>query len=98
MPAWTPSPQSPRRYSRMNLYALMFAHWVGDFVLQGRWMANNKSKSLRALGAHVAVYTATILASCLIPGLGAIPGRSMLAFVGVTGVLHFLTDAITSRI
>lgn len=82
----------------MNLYVLFFAHWVGDFVLQGRWMANNKSKSLRALGAHVAVYTATILIACVLLGTGTGSGRSVLAFAGVTGMLHLLTDAITSRI
>lgn len=44
-PAETPSPRRPRRSGRMNLYALMFAHWVGDFVLQCRWMATTRARA-----------------------------------------------------
>lgn len=42
---------------------LLVAHFIGDFLLQNDWMALNKSKDLPPLVAHVAVYTATIVAS-----------------------------------
>lgn len=43
------------------LLLLMLAHFVGDFVLQSRWMAENKSRSLRALLLHGGVYSVVLL-------------------------------------
>lgn len=72
---------------------LLGAHWVGDFVLQTHWQATNKSKRWDALAAHVATYTATLLASALV----LMPLRMALGFVAVNGALHFATDAVSSR-
>lgn len=66
------------------LVVAMTLHFVGDFVLQSDWMAQNKSKRWDALAFHCAVYSA-----CFI-GFG-------LAFSAALFVLHFITDAITSR-
>ena len=60
-------------------------HFVADFVLQSNWMAQNKSKRWDALALHCVVYGACWL------WLG-------LTFAAVTCALHFLTDAVTSRI
>lgn len=65
--------------------SLLLVHFVADFVLQSDWMATNKSKRWDALTAHVTVYAT----SFLFWGL---------EFAVVTYALHFLTDAITSRI
>lgn len=65
--------------------SLLGLHFLGDFLLQSDWMALNKSKSWLALYLHVLVYSL-----CFLP-FG-------MAFVGITFLLHFLTDAITSRI
>lgn len=65
---------------------LMSLHFIGDWLLQTSWMAMNKSRSWIALGTHVLVYSLTFL----LP-LGV-------TFAVVTGLLHFLVDAITSRI
>ena len=78
---------------------VIFAHWVADFVCQTHWQASNKSKNWNALTRHVASYTAIMSALCfpLFFGWSVWPGR-LAIFAGVTFVVHFCTDAITSRI
>jgi hypothetical protein len=96
----------------MLILQILFAHWISDFVLQSGWMATNKSKNWLALGSHVVVYTASMGFLMLIFGSivaaafsttisGAIMIITPLAFVkwiALNGALHFITDAITSRI
>lgn len=65
---------------------LLTVHFVADFILQSDWMALNKSKRLDALLLHVTVYSA-----CFLPFYG-------LAFAGITCLLHFAQDFVTSRI
>ena len=80
--------------STLILVAL-FIHWVFDFVLQTHWMATNKSKSNRALGAHVGVYTigmALLAVIALGPTVGAI------LFTLINGAFHFGVDYYTSRL
>jgi len=77
-----------------DLLWLLSIHFVGDFLCQSNWMATNKSKSWLALTAHVSAYTAAF-------GLLLIrrpDSPSLLQFLALTFALHFLTDAITSRI
>lgn len=82
--------------------AILFIHFVADFIMQSDWMAQNKSKNWTALSMHVAVYMIGLFGG--VGALLAIPEPDeatllqALAFVGVNGVLHFITDAITSRI
>ena len=74
---------------------LLAVHWVADFVLQSRWMAENKSSRLDALGLHVGVYTAVLaVAATLLFGMG----MNVLWFIAANGLLHFATDFVTSRI
>lgn len=74
---------------------VLFAHWVGDFVCQTHWQASNKSKNWNALARHVTAYTVVAGGLCSI----LIQSRDrMAAFLAITFVAHFLTDAITSRI
>lgn len=81
------------------IVGLCVTHWIGDFVLQTHWMASHKSKSNRALGAHVLVYTAVLFLGTMIILLLLPPftARELLAFVVVNGALHFATDYLTSR-
>jgi hypothetical protein len=76
------------------MISLMFAHWAGDFLLQSGWMAVEKSRSLGALSAHVATYSAVLLVAslCLVPPVLAVQ------FVLVNMAMHFLIDAVTSRV
>jgi len=82
---------------------LLFAHWVGDFVCQTRYMADNKSKDWLALTSHVLTYMTVlgVFIGVLLVGLALNgPGYAGLFFLwlGVNFALHFGTDAITSRI
>lgn len=72
---------------------LLGVHWVADFLLQTNWQAKNKSKRLDALGAHVATYTAVITVVSVI-----LFGIAGLWFAAINGVLHFVTDFLTSRL
>lgn len=40
---------------------LLFAHLVGDYLLQSDWMSQNKRKSLFAVSAHAFTYTLPFL-------------------------------------
>ena len=87
------------------LGALFFLHWFGDFVCQTRWMADNKSKNLLALTAHVSVYSLVLFTGLLfVHGnntfLGIedkVHGSALFQFVGINFVLHWLTDITTSQ-
>jgi hypothetical protein len=79
----------------MPLLLLLSTHFVADFVLQSDWMAKNKSKHWGALSLHVLVYTLTFV-PVVIYLLGNTPADAQ--FLLLTFALHFLTDAITSRI
>ncbi len=65
--------------------ALVWLHFLGDFLLQSDKMALSKSSSMRWLGIHVAVYSAVFIPFGL-------------KFVLANYVLHFITDAISSRL
>lgn len=76
------------------LALLMTVHFIADFLLQGDWMARNKSKDINALSWHVLVYTLTFIpAAMFLPTLD-VGARFLL----VTAVAHWLTDFVTSRI
>jgi|EndMetStandDraft_7_1072992.scaffolds.fasta_scaffold382475_2 hypothetical protein len=76
------------------MISLMLAHWAGDFLLQSGWMAVEKSRSLRALSAHVLTYSAVLLGF----SLWLAPVVTALEFVLLNMALHFLIDAATSRL
>ena len=70
---------------------ILFLHWVFDFVFQTDYMARNKSKSVKALASHVAIYS---LWGLLI-GLTFTKGLLLVGFLFIT---HFVIDFITSKI
>lgn len=77
-----------------QLVALLTIHWVADFLCQSRWMAENKSKRLDALAAHVATYSLVLgLAALVLFGFGV----NLIWFILANAVLHFVTDFFTSR-
>jgi hypothetical protein len=78
---------------------LAAAHFVADFVFQSDWVAVNKSKDMWALLAHVVTYSLVMfmLFALWVEAPKDITYRAF-AFVGLTAVFHFTTDAITSRI
>lgn len=71
----------------MNFYAVLaivWTHWLADFVMQSDSMAKGKSKSNRWLGFHVAVYSVFLL-----------PWGWKFALIN--GLAHFCTDWVSSR-
>ena len=64
---------------------IMGLHWIGDFLLQTRYMAVNKSTSNKTLLSHMIMYSLPLL---LINPMFAL----------VNGVLHGMVDYVTSRL
>jgi hypothetical protein len=78
-----------------TIISILFFHWLFDFFLQTREMANNKSKSNYYLGQHVGLYSfGLLLVSSFIFTNNINEG---LCWIGINGVAHFLTDYVTSR-
>lgn len=73
------------------VYAL---HTLADFVFQTRWMAENKSKSLKALSLHIAEYTGIIFIGMIL----ILPLQYAALYSLVNGCIHFFTDFVTSKI
>jgi hypothetical protein len=77
-----------------NIIAILFVHWIGDFVLQSDWQAKNKSKNNAALIAHVSSYTIALL----VYGLLFLPVELAYPWALINGFLHLCVDYVTSRI
>ncbi len=77
------------------IFWIFIIHFVADFLLQTDWQAKNKSSNWDALWYHVLVYSFSI-AILSIPFIDE--GWQFMAILTITGVCHFITDAITSRI
>lgn len=82
--------------------AILFIHWVADFLFQDVEWANNKSKDSKALESHVITYTLIVML-----GIGIIfstiynlTGVLVLTLVYgfITYVAHWSIDYTTSRI
>ncbi len=80
-----------------QLFCIFYIHCVFDWWLQTQWMARYKSKSWLALSAHVLVYTTGLMLIPRVEGNHAIV-FGLWRWAIINGALHFITDAITSRI
>lgn len=70
---------------------LLFAHFVGDFIMQTDAMAKGKSSSNGVLFSHVLAYTGTLaVVGFFIP--------ISLLFLLINFAAHFATDFVSSRI
>ena len=81
------------------IFWILFGHWYADFVQQTNSMARKKSRSFKWLGKHVITYTCYMMffaAVAINPLLST--GFMLLWYVLLNGALHFVTDAITSRL
>lgn len=89
-----------------NIIALLFIHWVADFVCQTDWMAQNKSKEWKPLLTHTLLYSFVTMALLFIwfhiqYGLfNNYLGLLFLCFKFsiITLWFHTVTDYFTSRL
>jgi len=77
-----------------TILAILFIHWLADFIFQNRKMGLNKGKSIKWLTFHVMVYT-IVTGFCWVifsPELVAIKWLLIITFT-----THWITDFITSK-
>ena len=78
--------------SVINLILLLIAHFIGDFVCQGRKMADNKSKNMWWLLTHGFLYTTSLFLFMITQySFSIVLGYSLL-----NGVIHMIVDKISS--
>lgn len=82
---------------------IQLLHFLGDFVLQSDWMAQNKSTSNIPLLCHVGTYGAVMFAGLsLIPFIHSQPLGTASLWIALyalaNAAMHFGVDFITSRI
>lgn len=87
------------------VFAILFIHWIADFVLQTDKQAKGKSKNWADLLSHTGTYSAVwLFASAFIiyfdgNGLSHMDNAYYaLLFAGITFVAHTITDYFTSRL
>lgn len=91
--------------SFIEIFSIIFIHWLADFVFQTHWQATNKSKDDMALLSHTATYSITwfipifvlFLYFCKINDVYFKINASVF-FCVITLVIHTITDYFTSRL
>ena len=73
------------------MWWLIAAHFIGDWGLQNRWMAENKSKYWEILLAHCLVYTGII--SIALEYIGKCSIENILIIL----ISHLMIDFFSSR-
>lgn len=85
------------------ILAILFIHWVADFLFQDVEWANNKSKDSYALTKHVLMYSAIFTTGMTIIfyiGDYNLVGSIVLGFIFgiITYICHWWTDYFSSRV
>jgi len=82
----------------MNLlYIILLGHFTGDFLLQPRVLARDKSHITWALLIHTFIYSATLFYTIWLLSFRDIALPAFLYSL-VNGMTHFAIDGVTSRI
>jgi hypothetical protein len=78
---------------------ILAVHYTADFQMQSRHIAETKSKSNKSLSIHVLLYAATFIIAGLVSFVCGdnVDVVKFAVFVAVNGLLHWITDYITSR-
>lgn len=79
------------------IYVLLL-HFFADFVLQSRWMADNKSRNVEALTLHVFVYSLTLwVGAWIMLAFDYWDVILVSRFALLNFVVHWIIDKTTSR-
>lgn len=87
----------------MTFAGILFGHWMGDFLMQSREIAENKGKSNLVLAKHVLMYSSVFFQYALLDHFlwkntsDHYSLEQWMLFILINAVLHFITDYITSR-
>ena len=76
-----------------TILAILFSHWLADFVGQSDEMAKNKSTSNFWLLVHIAVYGSFMSVMMVVT-----TSTLSLEWLAINLVLHGITDYFTSRL
>jgi len=79
-----------------ELILIFFFHWIGDFVLQTKYITENKNSSYLALFFHVGIYMTTMSLPLLILS-PFVHEHYYIAWIILNAGFHFATDLIVSR-
>lgn len=94
----------------INIYivlAILFIHWIADFVCQTDWQAQNKSKNWKALISHTFTYNVMwvitsyflmLIYLFITKNTVTISNNLFYYFIPITFVAHTITDYFTSRL
>lgn len=81
---------------------ILFAHWISDFILQFKWMADNKSKQITPLLAHTELYSLSmgifiliLVKSNVFMDCGWV---GLFKFITAMFVTHTIIDFVTSKV
>jgi len=77
-----------------GIISILAFHFIADFLLQSRQMANNKSTSIKELSKHVLVYA---MASTVLYIIVSMDPMSIGYFFLITFATHWITDYFTSK-
>lgn len=77
-----------------QVFYLLLAHYISDFVMQTDIMARGKSKAIEPLSLHIIVYTLSLMFMTWFLFSNSL---AFLGFVLLNGCLHFVIDYFTSR-
>lgn len=77
---------------------ILGAHFIGDFVFQSSWMAQNKSENWGALLLHTSIYTTVMSIIFLRAALLVDNLEGLGIFFVITFIAHTLQDKITSTL
>lgn len=84
----------------LAIIIILISHYISDYILQPRIMATKKSKNIYWLISHIIVYTVflflfTYIGLYILTPISPFP---ILLFALFNGLLHFITDFITSKL
>jgi hypothetical protein len=90
-------------FTLREIFTLLLAHGLCDYLLQTDWQATNKSKEWKPLLSHTATYTTTMtLIVCMmflhIPIWSIDFCGKIILFGIITFITHTITDYFTSRL